>query len=72
MMPPLRQRIAAAIAEFNERHPGQDTRITAQEVHLSNRGRGPGLSAYVMTACGIGFEVRLDLGQEECSRSTNA
>lgn len=58
----LRERIDAAIAEFHARHPEWSTTIVEHAVALSNRGRGPGTSVYVMTADGVGFEVVLQDG----------
>lgn len=63
----MRERVKAQIAEFTAQHPEFDAEIVAQEVHLSNRGRGPGLSMYTMTACGIAFETPLMLGQEHAA-----
>lgn len=65
---PLRQRIDAAIAYFVERHPDYgDTSITHIGVDRSNRGKGPGLSAYVFTRCEMGFEIPIRDGESVAS-----
>ena len=60
----LQQRIESAIDDFAAEHPEWDTSITGYEIAPSKRGRGPGLSVYVSTADGMGFEIPLQDGDQ--------
>lgn len=53
----MRQQIVAKIADFDSRHPGWDLTILGTEVKQSTRSHPPGLSLFVYTASGIGFEI---------------
>ncbi|MGI4776600.1 MAG: hypothetical protein ACRYGA_00550 [Janthinobacterium lividum] len=60
----MRQQIAAKIADFNSRHPGWDLTILGTEVKHSTRSHPPGLSLFVYTASGVGFEIPMQGGEK--------